>query len=191
MPAAAAAESARLEAVAAAEDADEAEVRRLIDAVTSGGAASDLALGAVTADQPEALRHLIHDTIVEATLLPPALRTAAADLLPAPIVVRSGGRGLHGAPPPLMPMRANDRMTVRVASAAERGAESLRSLRLASGMRLLSTRLPLPPCRRRGRHAAAPPLSPPPPPPPHGTNSSPTRRICCPARRRRTPTSIR
>ena len=50
--------------------ADEAEVRRLIDAVTSGGAASDLALGAVTADQPEALRHLIHDTIVEATLLP-------------------------------------------------------------------------------------------------------------------------
>ena len=152
-------ERARLEGVAAAEEADEAEVRRLIDAVTSGGAASDLALGAVTADQPEALRHLIHDTIVEATLLPPALRTAAADLLPAPIAVRSGGRGLHGAPPPLMPMRANDRMAVRVASAAERGAESLRSLRLASGMRLLlhqaaAAAAPPPGSPRRGAAAA-------------------------------------
>ena len=154
--------------MAAAEEADEAEVRRLIDAVTSGGAASDLALGAVTADQPEALRHLIHDTIVEATLLPPALRTAAADLLPAPIAVRSGGRGLHGAPPPLMPMRANDRMAVRVASAAERGAESLRSLRLASGMRLLlhqaaAAAAPPPGSPRRGAAAIAAP-----PPPPHG-----------------------
>ena len=98
-PAAAAAESARLgpwrrrAGRGAAADRRRDVRRRHVDP----------ALGAVTADQPEALRHLIHDRR-EATLLPPALRTAAADLLP-PIAVRSGGRGLHGAPPPLMPMQ--------------------------------------------------------------------------------------
>ena len=73
--------------MAAAEEAD--EVRRLIDAVTSGGAASDLALGAVTADQPEALRHLIHDTIVE-RLLPPALPATHRRTSFRAIAVRSG-----------------------------------------------------------------------------------------------------